>query len=88
MVRIGIPPSLGGPSAINDPDVKFHGNCIAERCAMWRWAPGVGMHQEINTGEVRYVMAGFGFKRINIGDTFDVPNAPTHGYCGLSGRPV
>ena len=38
MVRVGVQPSSGGPSAINDPTtVNYHGSCIAETCAMWRW---------------------------------------------------
>lgn len=38
MIRIGVLPNSGGPSAINDPTTKFHGNCVAAGCAMWRWA--------------------------------------------------
>ena len=37
MVRIGIMPHSGGPSAVNDPDSPFNGRCVADSCAMWRW---------------------------------------------------
>lgn len=60
MVRVGVMPSSGGPSAVNDPTVDLHGTCIADKCAMWRWtAPQLGKRDK----------------------------APTHGYCGLAGRP-
>jgi hypothetical protein len=38
MVRIGVMPSAGGPTAVNDPTVEYRGNCIAGGCAMWRWS--------------------------------------------------
>ncbi|WP_420106870.1 hypothetical protein [Herbaspirillum huttiense] len=40
MVRIGVTPASGGPSTINDPTSipEFSGRCIADKCALWRWA--------------------------------------------------
>lgn len=38
MVRIGVTQNHGGPSAVNDPTTQYRGNCIADKCAMWRWA--------------------------------------------------
>ncbi|MBW9334572.1 hypothetical protein FEE59_13720 [Herbaspirillum sp. RU 5E] len=40
MVRIGVTAASGGPSTINDPTSipEFSGRCIADKCAMWRWA--------------------------------------------------
>ena len=40
MARVGVLPSSGGPSAVNDPDTEvFRSNCIGDKCAMWRWGP-------------------------------------------------
>lgn len=60
MARVGVLPGAGGPAGINDPTVEFHTNCIADKCAMWRWVP-----------------AELGARH----------KPPTHGYCGLAGRP-
>lgn len=38
MVRVGVLPGAGGPAAVNDPTTDFSVNCIASRCAMWRWS--------------------------------------------------
>lgn len=38
LVRVGVMPQAGGPAGINDPTSSFRGNCIADQCAMWRWA--------------------------------------------------
>lgn len=79
MVRVGVLPSGGGPVAVNDPRVEYRGNCIADQCAMWRWVPSTTMHKErrMHESDGRCFM-----------QTMDVPDAPTHGYCGLAGSPV
>lgn len=46
--------------------------CIADKCAMWRWAPGVLLKPDTSD----LVMPGLG------GDI------PAKGYCGLAGAPV
>ena len=58
--------------------------CIASECAMWRWVPSDETHQErrivpVEVGNTR------GIRKMEV--TVNVPNAPTHGYCGLAGRP-
>lgn len=45
--------------------------CIADKCAMWRWAAGVTLHPD--TGAL--CMPGLGGA------------IPAKGYCGLAGRP-
>lgn len=45
MARVGVLPGAGGPAGINDPTVEFHTNCIADKCAMWRWAAKPSDHQ-------------------------------------------
>lgn len=72
MVRVGVQPSSGGPSAINDPTtVNYHGSCIAEKCAMWRWET----MEVLPPNAEPYKPVGFIKVR---SDT---------GYCGLAGRP-
>lgn len=53
--------------------------CIADQCAMWRWVPSTTVHKEPRVQEsqgLRYVQ------------NVDVPDAPTHGYCGIGGIPA
>ena len=55
-----------------------HPTCIADDCAAWRWTP---------TGETNMaekVVTDGGYSRII---HVRVPTAPTHGCCGLAGRP-
>ena len=66
MVRVGVTRDAGGPAGINDPEVEFSRNCIAERCAMWRW--------EHTTASVPVV--------VNRARTFEQRVVRTHGYCG------
>lgn len=76
MVRVGVQPSSGGPSAINDPTtVNYHGSCIAETCAMWRWVPPKTTYKPT------------GGNNAFVEEHIYEPVAPTHGYCGLAGRP-
>lgn len=66
-----------GCSAVNDPKI-YSANCIGSCCAMWRWMPGKVkkvlqiVPNDAGGGDEVYV---------------DVPQPPTHGYCGLAGRP-
>ena len=73
MVRVGVTRDAGGPAGINDPEVEFSRNCIAERCAMWRW--------EHTTASVPVVVEGAGGQRTR---TFERRTVRTHGYCGLA----
>lgn len=73
MVRIGITPEAGGPSAINDPMSPYKGQCIADRCAMWRWVP--------DSGSEPYDCPQTGAK---LHRSFVVRE---RGYCGLAGAP-
>ena len=68
MVRVGVTRYAGGPAGINDPEVEFSRNCIADRCAMWRW--------EHTTASVPVV--------VNRARTFEQRVVRTHGYCGLA----
>lgn len=72
MVRVGVLPQSGGPSAINDPTtVNYHGNCIAEKCAMWRWETMEVLPPNAEPNKlVACIKARAGT-----------------GYCGLAGRP-
>lgn len=81
MVRVGVTPASGGPAAVNDPTsiAEFFGWCIGDKCATWRWVPSGKTIREkcvIDRGHGNFQM---GHK--------DVPTKPTHGYCGLAGRP-
>lgn len=77
MARVGVRPDAGGPSAINDPSVlTFHGVCIGDSCAMWRWEPRTGPAPEIRPG--KFPAPPQRGERLE----------PTHGYCGLAGRPL
>lgn len=66
-----------GCSAVNDP-FGTNGVCIGSACAMWRWSPAKTKKElqivpnDAGGGDEVYV---------------DVPQPPTHGYCGLAGRP-
>lgn len=51
--------------------------CIADQCAMWRWAPSTTSHPERRIQDL-----GNGFKKEVV---VSVPDA--RGYCGLAGRP-
>lgn len=51
--------------------------CMADKCACWRWTPKEGERPEV-------VQEVNGFKRVI---TKHGPMTPTHGYCGLAGRP-
>lgn len=53
--------------------------CIADQCAMWRWVPSATTHKE-----PRVVDRPFGGREVV---HVDVPDATTHGFCGLAGRP-
>lgn len=60
--------------------------CIADKCAMWRWSPSTTTHTE------RKVVAKKGGPGSPTAPTWtevgvDVPDAPTHGFCGIAGRP-
>lgn len=68
MVRVGVTRDAGGPVGINDPEFEFSRNCIAERCAMWRW--------EHTTASVPVI--------VNRARTFEQRVVRTHGYCGLA----
>jgi len=60
--------------------------CIASECAMWRWVPSTTMHKEIEIREraVAQLIGPPAYQKYEA--TIDVPDAPTHGYCGLAGR--
>lgn len=49
--------------------------CIAEQCAMWRWVPKTGRRNEptVMNGMIEVYVPASG--------------PPTHGFCGLAGRP-
>lgn len=51
--------------------------CISHACACWRWHPKEGVRKEV-------VEHANGFKQVI---TRKGPVTPTHGYCGLAGRP-
>ena len=51
--------------------------CISSACACWRWMPKEGERPEV-------IQEVSGFKRVI---TRHGPMTPTHGYCGLAGRP-
>ncbi|WP_441280620.1 hypothetical protein [Tardiphaga sp. 862_B3_N1_1] len=82
MIRVGVLPSGGGPAAVNDPSVEYRGNCIADQCAMWRSVPSTTTHKERRVHENPGGTPQF-YEQI-----IDVPDEPTHGYCGLAGSPV
>lgn len=77
MVRIGVTPQAGGPSSINDPGTReFSGNCIADKCAMWRWGaiPDPTFQKPAN--------------RHPVSPPVTVPRVESvRGYCGLAGMP-
>lgn len=77
MVRVGVPAHHGGPAGINDPKVDYHRDCIADRCAMWRWVP--------TTASVPTITEGAGGQRAR---TFENKTVRTHGYCGIAGQPL
>lgn len=50
--------------------------CIASKCAFWRWTPKEGMREEVVThGDTKRIVDRMG------------PINPTHGHCGIAGRP-
>ena len=57
------------------------GNCISDKCAMWRWG-------ELNSVKKEAVVPapelGSGGKRIAIREF----NDPSRGFCGLAGKPT
>ena len=62
-----------------DKDAYLHFSataCISDSCAMWRWVPKTAMRLEI-------IEEGLEHREVNrVG-----PVDPTHGFCGLAGRP-
>lgn len=76
MGRVGVTPGSGGPSAVNDHTVEFRVNCIADRCAMWRWA--------YTTESVPDPIQGPSGAMVT---TYRQEVVRTSGYCGLAGRP-
>ena len=70
-----------------------NGLCNAEKCAAWRWLPlsasdpefvaaikkAMPDHKNNHKAAVKYVMDN----REELG----LPTIPTHGYCGLAGKP-
>lgn len=87
MVRVGVMPSAGGPAGVSDPSTEFHGNCIADKCAMWRWAPSPTWHRERQVEDRTFALVGGGTETRQVEFEVPVPDAPTQGYCGLAGRP-
>jgi len=69
----------GGPSSSDRHAPLASCRCIADKCAMWRWAPSSTTHME---RRIVPRIQSEGFCEINVA----VPDAPTHGYCGLAGK--
>ncbi len=62
--------------------------CIADKCGMWRWVPVTTTHGELRIEKKQVALVPFGSEMRSFEVTVQVPDAPTHGYCGLAGRPV
>lgn len=75
MGRVGVLPKAGGPAGVNDPDVEFKTNCIADRCAMWRWL------SEVSPDWTRPTTPPFSFMPPPLVQS-------TMGFCGLAGKPI
>lgn len=71
---------VGGCNTTSRRQVLPHFRCIADQCAMWRWVPKTGIRPEV----IDDPRLGPGGKRVIHRDG---PIAPTHGFCGLAGRP-
>lgn len=64
---------------LGDTDSPASCRCLADCCAMWRWQAKFGHRTIVKTdgppGRENYTAQVYG------------PIPPTHGYCGLAGRP-
>ena len=75
--------ALGSPTGFVLNSCK----CIASQCAMWRWQPSTTTHKERRIETKRYAFPGGVIEDRCVEINVNVPDAPTHGYCGLAGRP-
>lgn len=70
--------------SIRIPDESM---CIAEKCAMWRWMPSTTTHPERIVRDTFADGTSRDPDRRFVEKTIHVLDMPTHGYCGLAGRP-
>ncbi|WP_159711499.1 hypothetical protein [Geminicoccus flavidas] len=75
--------ALGSPAGF----VLNSCRCIADKCAMWRWAPSTTTHMERRTEARDFALPGGGKETRPVEFDVKVPDAPTQGYCGIAGRP-
>ena len=77
----------GGRRAASDHQPLASCRCIADKCAMWRWAPSQATHTERQVVQGLLEFVGGGVEMGCAEHIVQVPDAPTYGYCGLAGRP-
>lgn len=68
-------------------EIPSSSKCLAEKCSMWRWEPSKTTHAERRVIDMSQYGTGFNPGMQFVETTVQVPDAPTHGYCGISGRP-
>jgi hypothetical protein len=58
------------------PQIPIAAVCISDQCAMWQWIPSKTTHKERHVEE----SPKGNFRAVDK----DVPDDPTHGFCGLA----
>lgn len=83
-------------SKFADKDIRVlqQSTCIANCCAMWQWIPSGKTYPKFTVvplsggaGRAGDAGGGGGAGRAGREEYVDTPVPPTHGYCGLAGRP-
>lgn len=64
--------------------IRVSERCCATLCMMWRWVPSETTHTEQRVVE-RSMPSSTG--DTNFIERVQVSDAPTHGYCGMAGKP-
>lgn len=59
------------------PQLPLASKCMSSECAMWRWVPSTKTKKE---RAIERTPSGACLEVL-----VDVPDAPTHGFCGLAG---
>ena len=67
--------------------------CQAQDCMFWRWEPVPADHPAFLAARAKLMQDGMAHKAavaqiMADRSAYGVPTSPTHGFCGMAGRPV